>query len=413
MTSALPVDDSTATILHVDMDAFFASVELLSHPELRGQPVIVGGRSGRGVVTSATYEARRLGVHSAMPMAVALRLAPKAHVLDSHMERYREFSEQVMAIFRDVTPLVEPLSIDEAFLDVSGARRLLGSPTEIGRGIRKRVFDETGLTCSVGASSTKFVAKLASSRAKPDGMLIVPRAQILGFLHPLPVGALWGVGSSTEASLIRLGIRTVGDLADTPLRTLTNALGDASGTKLHDLAHGRDPRGVVTERQEKSIGHEVTFEYDEFDRAVLHRELLRQSNQVGVRLRRAGLVGRTVALKLRFSDFSTISRSRTLAEPTDLGRQIYDEARGIFDALDLRTDQRVRLIGVRVEQLAETSGTVHQPSLWADETAVSDGWRDAERTIDRLSARFGKGAVGPASLVRKPRGDQDKPDPSR
>jgi DNA polymerase-4 len=405
------VDDSTATMLHIDMDAFFASVELLDHPELRGQPVIIGHAGGRGVVTSATYEARRLGVHSAMPVSVAMRLAPKAHILPPHMHLYKHYSAEVMRIFRDVTPLVEPLSIDEAFLDVSGARRLLGSPRTIGALVRARVFDETGLTCSVGASSTKFVAKMASQRAKPDGMLVVPESQILAFLHPLPIKALWGVGASTEAALARVGIKTVRELAEMPLPALTRAVGEASGQKLHALALGIDPREIVLERQEKSIGHENTFEFDVSDPRVLHRELLKQANQVAVRLRQAGLEGRTVALKLRFSDFTTITRSRTLSEPSDLGKQIYDEARAIFDALDLRDDQRVRLIGVRVEQLAAAGSVVHQPSLWIDETeSQTDGWRDAERTIDKLAARFGSGAVGPASLMRPKRdGAQETP----
>jgi DNA polymerase-4 len=388
-------------MLHVDMDAFFASVELLERPDLIGQPVIIAGKGGRSVVTSATYEARRLGVHSAMPLAVAMRMAPRAHVLEPHMERYRHFSQEVMRIFRDVTPLVEQLSIDEAFLDVSGARRLWGGPREIGEAIRARVLRETGLPCSVGAGPTKFIAKLASSKAKPNGILIIPAETVLDFLHPLPIGALWGVGASTAASLERIGIRTVGDLADTPLGTVVRAVGEASGAKLHELARGIDGRSIVTERQEKSIGHENTFEFDESDRAVLHRELLRQSTQTAARLRAAGMAGRTVALKLRFSDFTTISRSRTRAEPTDLGREIYDDVRRIFDELDLRTDQRVRLIGVRVEQLIEAGSFVHQPSLWDEEDAVPDGWREAERTIDRLSARFGAGAIAPAALVRK------------
>ena len=392
-------DDASATMLHVDMDAFFASVELLDHPELRGLPMVVAGRGGRSVIAAASYEARRLGVHSAMPLSTALRLAPKLQIVEPHMEKYRRYSATVMAIFRDITPLVEPLSIDEAFLDVSGARRLLGSPSSIGTLIRRRVFEETGLPCSVGASSTKFVAKLASGRAKPDGMLIIPAHEIIDFLNPLPIGALWGVGAATEATLASLGLRTVKDLAEFPLAKLVGALGSASGVKLHELANGRDPRGVETERQEKSIGHEVTFEHDISDVEILHRELLRQANQVAVRLRRAGLEGRTVALKLRFSDFSTISRSKTLAEPTDLGRKLYEEARAIFDGLNLFADQRVRLIGVRAEQLSPAGTVFRQAALWAEEGEVSEDWRDAERVMDRLADRFGRGMLGPASLV--------------
>ncbi|WP_291049068.1 DNA polymerase IV [Herbiconiux sp.] len=389
-------------ILHVDMDAFFASVELLSHPELAGKPVIVGGRSGRAVVTSATYEARAFGVHSAMPVGAALRLCPKAVVLEPHMQLYRDYSRQVMAIFRSVTPHVEPLSIDEAFLDVAGARRLLGESDEIARRLRAQVFAETGLPCSVGVAPTKFMAKLASGRAKPDGMLVIRPSEVLAYLHPLPVRALWGVGGSTAERLERLGLRTVGDIAETPLDALIRTVGAASGEKLHELALGIDTRQVLPPSQEKSVGHERTFDVDERSPEVLRRELLDQSNRVAVRLRAAGLVGKTVALKLRFADFTTISRSRTLSEPTDLGRRIYDEISAVFDAVGTRGDA-IRLIGVRVEQLSEAGGTVHQPSLWADETVPSEGWHDAERTIDRVTARFGTDIVRPASLVNAPR----------
>ncbi|GAA0999868.1 DNA polymerase-4 [Subtercola frigoramans] len=391
--------DSSATMLHIDMDAFFASVELLEHPELVGLPVIIGHNGPRGVVTSATYEARAFGVHSAMPVARALQLCPRAIVLAPHHDRYRHFSAEVMRIFRDVTPLVEPLSIDEAFLDVAGARRLLGSPSVIGSLVRRRVEAETGLTCSVGGGATKFIAKMASGRAKPDGMLLVPASQTLPFLHPLPVSALWGVGATTADALTRLGIRTVGDLAATPLPTLINRVGAASGQKLHALANGIDTREVVTVRHEKSVGHEITFEFDVFDEQKIRLELLRLSDQVAVRLRRAGLAGKTVALKLRFADFSTISRSRTLSEPTDLAQAIFDAARDLFDAVDL-AGQRVRLIGVRVENLVTAAEAVHQPSLWDDEATAPSSWREAEVAADRVADKFGAGAVRRASLVK-------------
>ncbi|MFF1572847.1 DNA polymerase IV [Leifsonia sp. NPDC058292] len=394
------VDDSTATILHVDMDAFFAAVELLDHPEARGKPAIVGHPGPRSVVTSATYEARRFGVRSAMPVAQALRLCPQAIILPPHMHKYREYSQKVMQIFSEVTPLVEPLSIDEAFLDVAGARRLLGSPRRIAELVRARVFDETGLTCSVGAASTKFVAKLASGRAKPDGLLVIPESETLAYLRPLPVGALWGVGASTQASLERMGLRTVADLADTPLHVLQRAVGEASGRKLHELANGRDSRSVTVSTREKSVGHEVTFESDVDDPDRLRRELLRLSNQVGARLRANGLIGRTVALKLRFSDFRTIARSRTLAEPTNVGRRIFEEVWQVYEGLDLgRTP--IRLIGVRLEQLTESGGD--SLALWDQD----EEWRETERTLDAVSARFGRGVIGPASLVR-PQSDADK-----
>ncbi len=397
-----PSVEPSPPILHVDMDAFFASVELLSRPELRGRPVIVGGHSARAVVTSATYEARAYGVHSAMPVGAALRLCPNAVVLEPHMDRYREASRAVMALFREVTPLVEPLSIDEAFLDVSGARRLLGESDVIAERLRARVFAETGLPCSVGVAPTKFMAKLASGRAKPDGMLVVRPSEVLGYLHPLPVRALWGVGARTAEQLERLGLRTVGDIAATPLEALVRAVGEATGVKLHELASGIDTRSVVPTSQEKSVGHERTFDVDERSPDVLRRELLHQSNRVAARLRAAELMGRTVALKLRFSDFTTISRSRTLSEPTDLGRRIFDEVMAIYEAVGA-AGEPIRLIGVRVEQLSAAEGASHQPALWADEESPSEGWRDAELTIDRVSARFGADTVRPASLLKSPR----------
>jgi len=394
-----PIDDSTATILHVDMDAFFAAVELLDHPEARGKPAIVGHPGPRSVVTSATYEARRFGVRSAMPVSQALRLCPQAIILPPHMHKYREYSQKVMQIFSEVTPLVEPLSIDEAFLDVAGARRLLGSPRRIAELIRMRVFAETGLTCSVGAASTKFMAKLASGRAKPDGLLVIPESETIAYLRPLPVGALWGVGASTQASLERMGLRTVADLADTPLPVLQKAVGDASGRKLHELANGRDARTVTLESREKSVGHEMTFETDVADPDRLRRELLRLSNQVGARLRAGGLVGRTVALKLRFSDFRTIARSRTLAESTNVARRIFEEVWQVYESLGL-DGTPIRLIGVRMEQLSESGGD--RVALWDPD----EEWRETERTLDAVSARFGRGAIGPASLV-KPQDDAD------
>ena len=391
--SAASVDSSTAPILHVDLDAFFASVELLDRPELVDQPVVVAGRSLRSVVTAANYPARKYGVRSAMPLGQAMRLCPKAVVLEPHFEKYRSYSNKVMAIFDEMTPLVERLGIDEAFLDVSGARSLLGAPSAVAELIRTRVRDELGLVCSVGAAATKFVAKVASSRAKPNGLLVVPRDETLAFLHPLPIGALWGVGGVTEEALMKRGLRTIGDIASTPLESLQRAVGDAAGRKLHDLANGIDPRLVTTRAEEKSVGHEVTFETDITDAEVLRRELLRLSVQVAARLKTAGIVGGTVVLKLRYADFTTITRSRKLSEPTDLGRRIFEEVRASYDALGAH--RSVRLIGVRVEQLADSGG--HQLGLWD----FDESWREAERAIDGVSEKFGRGAVGPASLLRK------------
>jgi DNA polymerase-4 len=391
--SGPPGDDEGCTVLHVDMDAFYASVELIARPELRGTPVIVGGGS-RGVVLSATYEARSYGVHSAMPMSRARRMCPQATVVEPTHGLYSEVSAGVMEIFRSVTPLVEPLSLDEAFLEVSGARRRLGRPAEIGQLIRDRVADEQGITCSVGVATTKFVAKLASTRAKPDGMIVVPAAEVVAFLHPLPVGALWGVGEKTEQALTRLGLHTVGDIANTPERTLVRALGQASGSHLYALSWGRDERRVVPHEPDKSIGAEETFSRDVDDPDVVRRELLRLAERTATRLRTAGLAGRTVSVKIRFADFTTITRARTLPEATDVGAVLYGTARTLYEALGLDR-ARLRLVGIRVEGLV-ASETAPRQLLLGER---SHGRREAEQAADRAVRRFGKGVVRPASLV--------------
>jgi DNA polymerase-4 len=391
-----PADDTGCTVLHVDMDAFFVGVELLERPELRGRPVIVGGTGTRGVVSSASYEAREYGVHSAMPMTRARRLCPHAVVLPPRHDGYARASAAVMEVFRSVTPLVEPLALDEAFLDVAGARRRLGRPAEIAEMIRAQVREQQGLTCSVGVAGTKFVAKLASTRCKPDGMMVVPADGVEEFLHQLPVAALWGVGERTEEALTRLGLRTVGQLAQVPLATLQRELGNALGAHLHDLSWGRDPRPVVAHSPDKSIGAEETFDTDIDDPEVIRRELLRLSERVGARLRAAGHAGRTVSVKLRRSDFTTITRSRTLREPTDLARMIYITACELYEAAGLDR-VRLRLVGVRVENLGPADQAPRQLALGEPET----GWREAERAMDQVSRRFGSGAVRPAALVRR------------
>ncbi|HYN68221.1 MAG TPA: DNA polymerase IV [Ornithinibacter sp.] len=393
--STEPPDDTGCTVLHVDMDAFYASATLLSHPDLVGTPVIIGG-GNRGVVLSATYEARRFGVTSAMPMARARRLCPQATVLPPDHALYAAISAAVMETFRSVTPVIEPLSLDEAFLDVSGAVRLLGSPAVIGQHVRDTVHDEQGITCSVGVASTKFVAKLASGLAKPDGMVVVPRDEVVPFVQQLPVGALWGVGERTEEALVRLGLRTVADIAHTPLATLVRGLGDATGHHLHELAWGRDPRPVEREQREKSIGSDQTFDYDIDDAAEISRRLLALSERTAGRLRAAGLTGRTVTLRVRFSDFTTITRSRTLREPTDSGRAIHEAAVGLFDALGLQR-ARIRLVGVRLEKLVEAAHAPIQGVIGEPE----HGWRDADKAVDRARSRFGSGSVRPASLIQR------------
>jgi DNA polymerase-4 len=390
-------DDAGCTMLHVDMDAFFASVEVRRRPELTGRPVVVGGVGPRGVVSSASYEARRYGVRSAMPAARARALCPQAVFLPPDFSAYSAASDAVMRIFRDVTPLVEPLSLDEAFLDVAGAQRLLGRPAAIAAGIRARIFAEQRLTCSVGVAPTKFVAKLGSTRAKPDGMIVVPADRVLDFLHPLPVDALWGVGERAAETLHRLGLTTVADLANAPLGMLRGAVGDASAAHLHELSWGRDPRRVVSEHVDKSIGAEMTYDTDVADPVVIRRSLLALADKVGGRLRASGQVGRTIAIKVRMADFKTVNRSRTMPTTTDVAREIFETGWTLFEALGAASGNigQIRLIGVRVEGLAAAATASRQLTLGAPER----GWREAEAAADAAAARFGRSVVGPASLL--------------
>jgi DNA polymerase-4 len=376
------------------MDAFYASVEVHRDPTLAGRPMIVGGRGGRGVVLAASYEARKLGIHSAMPMSRALRIAPDITVVPPDHRHYGEVSAGVMELFATITPHVEPLSLDEAFLDVSGAIRRLGPPVAIAESIRARVYDEQGITASVGVAANKFVAKLASTQAKPDGLLLVPADQVVPFLHPMPVGALWGVGERTEAQLHRLGLMTVADIAHTPRETLVRALGNAAGNHLADLAWGRDSRAVSRLERERSVGNEETFARDVDDPTVVMGELLRLSGKVGRRLRRAGYVGHTVSIKVRFADFTTITRARKLREATDSTREIFAAASGLYQSLHLDR-ARLRLVGVRMEGISEAGSQSVQLVLGAPER----GWREAEQAVDDLAERFGRDSVIPARLL--------------
>ncbi len=394
-------DDTGAGILHVDMDAFYASVEQLDDPTLRGRAIIVGAPESRSVVSSASYEARRFGVRSAMPVSQALRLCPHAVVVLPHFDRYLELSAEVMRIFRDVTPLVEPLSIDEAFLDVRGVRRLWGSPATIARMLRSRVREETGLTCSVGVAATKHVAKMASTLSKPDGLLVIPAAGTEAFLRPRSVRSLWGIGPKTAESLEGRGIRTVADVLDTPRDVLDRALGRAMGDRIWHLARGIDAREVDTQRIEKSVGHEETFHDDIADARILRSELRRLSDRVGARLREGGWEAATIAIKVRFADFTTISRSQTLPEPTAVGQRIGDAAHELFETVERPLP--VRLIGVRAERLRPAGSA--PLALWDD-----DGeWRRIENALDGAAARFGRGAVTRATLIGKTRGGAGLP----
>ncbi|TDN92730.1 DNA polymerase IV [Microbacterium sp. BK668] len=389
-------DDTGTGILHVDMDAFYASVAILDDPSLRGKPVIVGGTEGRGVVSSASYEARRFGVRSAMSTGQALTLCPTAIVVPPDFDRYLELSRHVMGIFDDITPLVEPLSIDEAFLDVRGARRLWGSPGRIAVMLRRRVLDETGLTCSVGVAATKHVAKMASTLSKPDGLLIIAGSGTQAFLAAQPARAMWGIGPKAAASLEARGIHSVADILETPPHVLDRALGQAMGSRIRQLAQGLDPREVETTRVEKSVGHEETFFQDVDDPAVLRAEFRRLADRVGARLRGHGWEASTISIKVRFADFTTISRSQTLAEPTTVGQRIGDAALELFRSVDRVLP--IRLVGVRGEKLRPAHAEAS--TLWDDD----EEWRRVEGALDDAAARFGKGAVTRATLLGSPRG---------
>ena len=400
MTPAGPDPSWAAPILHVDMDAFYASVALRDRPELQHVPVMVGG-GYRGVVLSANYLAREYGVRSGMPGTRARRLCPQVVVVPPDYDTFTQVSASVMETFRRVTPLVEVVSLDEAFLDVRGATRRWGSPREIAEQLRATIHDEQGITCSVGVAAAMTLAKMASRRAKPDGLLVVPPEEVTSFLHPLDVGELWGVGEKTQAMLHRLGLKTIGDLAHTPERTLCRAVGDALGRHLRRLAWGDDAREVVERRgvdePDRSMGANETFGRDTDDRAVIARELLRLSARVAGRMRAAEVAGRTVTVRVRFADFTTITRSRTLPEATDVTQEIYRAALRLYDGLGLQR-ARLRLVGVRVEGLVPRT-TVHRQGVLGER---EHGWPDADRAVDRARLRFGSAAVQPAALLADP-----------
>ena len=380
-----------STILHVDMDAFFASVAERDHPELKGKAVVIGA-GVRGVVTSANYEARKFGIKAAMPVGRAQRLAPHAIFIPPDHKRYSEVSEHIMEIFHSFTPLVEPISLDEAFLDVTKARRLLGDGRAIATAIREKVEAQEGITCSVGIASSKFIAKLASQRCKPNGILEIPTDHVLTFLHPLPVSALWGVGPKTNEALERLGLHTVGDIAQTPQQTLIRALGQAAGESLYELAWGRDDRDVIPEEPDKSISAAETFDRDIDDPAVVAKEILRMCERASSRMRERSLFAKTITLKIRFADFTTINRSKTLPLPIDTTHEIYEVAKALYDALSIER-ARIRLVGVSLDNLHTDSH--EQLVLGARESS----WRELQGGIDAAKARFGSDSVRPGRLI--------------
>lgn len=377
------------TILHVDMDAFFAAVEIRARPELAGRPVIVGGAAERrGVVSTANYEARRHGVHSAMPTATALRLCPQAVLLPPRHDLYAEVSQQIRAVFERYTPQVEPLSLDEAFLDVSGSERLFGSGEAIGRRIKQEIRAELGLVASVGVAPNKFIAKIASDIDKPDGFVVVPPDQVQAFLNPLPVGRLWGVGKVGARVFERLGIGTIGQLRAYSPRLLQQHFGNFA-EQLWQLAHGNDSRPVVSEHEAKSISQETTFPRDVGEREVLRAWLLDLAEQVAWRLRRHGLKGRTVHLKARLADFSTLTRAQTLGQPTDITDEIRQAALGLFEQRLPQPLPPLRLIGVGVSGFdAIPDG---QEDLFAAPVRERQSRLDA--VMDRVTERYGRGSL--------------------
>lgn len=383
-------------ILHVDMDAFYASVEERDHPELVGKPVIVGGTpDGRGVVSAANYVVRKYGVHSAMPTRTALRLCPHAIVIRPRMSHYAQVSGQIREILDRYTPLIEPLSLDEAFLDVTGSELLFGAAPEIARRIKLEIRQELQLVASVGVAPNKFLAKIASDLQKPDALVIVSPDRIQEFLDPLPIGRLWGVGRVTGQAFERLGVQTIGQVRALSAEVLQQEFG-LHGQHLWQLAHGVDDRRVIPDREAKSISHETTFAVDIRDREVLRAWLLELAEQVAYRLRRHHLRGRTIHLKLRFADFSTITRAQTVPGPTDITHEICQVAMNLLDAGLPARNLAVRLLGVGVSGFAVPGET--QLSLFPDEARDRDTRLDAVR--DQIQQRFGSTALNRASGLR-------------
>lgn len=385
-------DDSCTPILHVDMDAFFVSVELFDKPHLRGKPIAVGGLE-RGVISAASYEARRFGVNSAMPVAMAKRKCPELIILPVNMERYRAVSAEIMQILRDITPQVEQVSVDEAFLDVRGARRLFGSPKQIGQLIRERIHTQVGVGASVGIASTKHLAKIASAHAKPDGLLLIPDEHSLEFLHSLPVGALWGVGEKTREKLASRGVEDVIDVVRLGEERMVKMLGQAAGQRLYALAMNEDARPVSIESVDKSISKEQTFFDVLHDPQEILQVMLGQSYAVARRLRRHRYLASTVSIKVRSGDFVTLNRSHKLGSATDVGAEIFDAVKMLMSKLELPTSG-VRLVGVRAEQFVQASEGI--------QIALDDDGRraQAENAMDAVQKKYGDSALLPASLMR-------------
>ena len=391
MTSTLSKD---RYIIHLDMDAFYASVEMHDQPELKGQAVIVGGSGNRGVVSAASYEARRFGVHSAMPIVTARRKCPHGIYLPVRMKRYQEVSAVIMAVFRQFTPLVEPLSLDEAFLDVTASAALFGPAVDIAKQIKQRVKDITGLTVSAGIAPSKLVAKIASDLEKPDGLVIVPPGTEERFLEELPIGKLWGVGKVTREELLQLGVRRIGDLRRFSLDYLGRRFGKL-GEHLYLTSRGIDQRPVEPEQETKSIGNEETYEKDLIEPEDIRRELLALCSQVAGRLRRHGLLGKTITLKVKYHDFKQITRSTTQRQGTDDQQTLFRHVLSLLEKTEAGR-RPIRLLGVSLSQFDRTAAA--QLSLFAD-AAGQQRRSQLNTALDRIAERYGRKAVQPGTLV--------------
>ncbi len=393
---------------HVDMDAFYASIEIRDDPSLKGRPVVVGGSAkGRGVVSAASYKAREFGIHSAMPMAQAERRCPDLVRIPGNFSKYQDVSDRIMEIFRSFSPAIEPLSLDEAFLDLTGTQHLLGPPQQVGRDIKESIREATRLTASVGIAPVKFVAKIASDLEKPDGLVVVEPGSVAETLHPLPISRLWGVGPRTREALRPLGVRTIGDLAAMDRKVLTSRFG-RHGEHLHELACGRDERDVVPDWETKSYSHEHTFGRDQVDVELLEGVLLDEALRVSRRLRRDGVSGKVVQLKLRYHDFSTLTRRVTLEDPTADAGRIYKTAQHLFH--EAWTGAPVRLIGAGVSAIVPAASEILD--LFAP-PRTKERRRRLVEAIDRIEERFGRGKVVPAKVLRIQADEEESEQPKR
>ena len=382
-------------ILHIDMDAFFASVEQLDNPELRGRPVIVGGHSKRGVVSTASYEARKFGVHSAMPIFQAKQKCPEGIIIPPRGARYKELSIKIMAALHDFSPLVEPVSIDEAYVDISGCERIHGTPEETATRVKQKIYDTVNLNCSVGIAPTKFLAKIASDMDKPNGLTIIPHEKVTEFIDTLPVQKVPGVGKATFQQLERLGIKTLGDVQRLPKKIVMEKFGKY-GKRLIELASGIDRSRVIPYSTPRSVSSEITLSENTCDKELLKKHMLNQAEEVGRELRKKGVKGKTISIKIKHADFKQVTRSVTLFQPTQSSVAIYKESSKLLDAYNI--NKNVRLIGVGVSGLLSVDTPV-QMELFGADKKKNAGWEKVDSVVDAITEKFGKGSIKKAGIA--------------